>query len=153
MYNDELCHYGVKGMKWGVRRAEKKQARRDLKNQERRSKYLSKTERISKASNKKARYAREQLRDLKKNGTNSELVDKRGRENANSRARSVYSKRDMERGTQTDQDVVDLTGEFAYRVFKDGYKKRITNSLANLAMTTNIILLRLKSGKLPIRPS
>ena len=35
-YNTELFHYGVKGMKWGVRRAEK-----------RRRKYLDKTERMA----------------------------------------------------------------------------------------------------------
>lgn len=35
--NTELFHYGVKGMKWGVRRAEK-----------RRKKYLNKTERMAK---------------------------------------------------------------------------------------------------------
>lgn len=32
MYNNELCHYGVLGMKWGVRRAKRKEARLQNKN-------------------------------------------------------------------------------------------------------------------------
>lgn len=37
-YESELYHHGVKGMKWGVRRAEKKQARAKAKQQKRNKK-------------------------------------------------------------------------------------------------------------------
>lgn len=40
--NSELCHYGVKGMKWGVRRAEKRAARKAKKEQKRKEKEATK---------------------------------------------------------------------------------------------------------------
>ena len=46
IYNTELFHHGIKGMKWGVRRAEKKAARQ----QKKRAKRIGKMQKMAQAS-------------------------------------------------------------------------------------------------------
>lgn len=123
----ELYHYGVKGMKWGVRRAEKKAA----KNQDRREKYLAKTERKIKISRKNAREANAGLRDLKKNGLNSQQVSERAKNNAQYKSEMAFAKSDYRRGTRTDDSTKKLAGEFAYNVFKNDYHKEAYKQLAS----------------------
>lgn len=123
----ELYHYGVKGMKWGVRRAEKKAA----KNQARREKYLYKTEKKAKANKKYAREANSGLRELKKNGLNSALVADRAKSNARYKSEMAFMKSDYRRGTRTSESTKRLAGDFAYNVFKNDYHKEAYKQLAS----------------------
>ena len=78
--NDELYHYGVKGMKWGVRRAEKQA----LRNQQRGEKYLTKTQKKINRSRENASYARKELNTLKKEGHNSDRIRQKTYDNIRS---------------------------------------------------------------------
>jgi hypothetical protein len=57
---NELYHHGVKGMRWGIRRAEKK-----------RSKYINKYKRITAANQHVADMTRKDIEDFKRNGKDS----------------------------------------------------------------------------------
>lgn len=123
----ELYHHGVKGMKWGVRRAEKKAA----KNQARREKYLTKTEYKAKRSRKNAREANAGLKNLEKNGLNSQQVVDRAKSNARYKSEVAFTKSDYRRGTRTDETTKKLAGEVAYNIFSDSYKKEAYKELAS----------------------
>ena len=64
MYESELIHYGVKGMKWGVRRAIGKQAREHARN-------VGKIKKYKRKSNK----LQTQINDLKEHNQYSDLAD------------------------------------------------------------------------------
>lgn len=71
MGNDELMHFGVKGMKWGVRRKKKltkaqKRARKQIKRNAKAREY-----------EKKAKEAESDLKDLKSNGIKSKAFEKK----------------------------------------------------------------------------
>ncbi len=67
MNRNELYHHGVKGMRWGVRRQQRRKARAE----KYRQKLLAKTERRRQANEASARAARNTIEDLDKYGKNS----------------------------------------------------------------------------------
>lgn len=74
----ELYHHGVKGQKWGVRRFQKKDGsltpagrKRLAKNEALREKLVKRTSKKEDLHNSRAKEARSNVADLKKNGTNS----------------------------------------------------------------------------------
>lgn len=76
----ELYHYGIKGMKWGVRRYQNadgsltpKGKKRLAKNEALRNKLVNKADKRIKNHTDKAKEAKANIRDLKKHGKNSEV--------------------------------------------------------------------------------
>ena len=64
---DELMHYGVKGMKWGVRRAQKRQAKLE----KYRKKLVNKSNKKADMYNRDYEYNKDSVNDLKKYGAKS----------------------------------------------------------------------------------
>lgn len=64
---DELMHYGVKGMKWGVRRAQKRQAKLE----KYRKKLVDKSNKKADKYNRDYEYNKDSVSDLKKYGSKS----------------------------------------------------------------------------------
>ena len=89
--NDYLMHYGVKGMKWGVRNdpepLNRRARRRLIKNEQYRQKLLAKSQSQANSSIKKAKKYRSQYEDLRRNGVESKSwqkeVDQRSTKAAN----------------------------------------------------------------------
>ena len=79
MYDNELIHYGVKGMKWGVRRYQNADGSMTAKGQKRYNKAVAYRDKLANKAKKRADYltseadqAESNVKDLKKYGKNSE---------------------------------------------------------------------------------
>ena len=95
VYRDELYHYGVKGMRWGVRRYQNKDGSLTLKGQR--------------------RYGETNNRTLK-SGTEVQNISRRQLDSSNKKSNRIY-------GSYTDSDkteYIDMMGNFQYN--EKGYK-------------------------------
>ena len=78
VYETTLCHYGIKGQRWGVRRFQNpdgtltaKGKKRLAKNQQYRDKLVNKAQKRADNHKKRGDEAIENMKDLRKNGVNS----------------------------------------------------------------------------------
>lgn len=72
---DEFAHYGVKGMKWGVRRAEKKKAKYQKKLDEMRKDYNDEADELSSLGKSLSKKLDKDARQLKEDGYDDDEIN------------------------------------------------------------------------------
>lgn len=122
-YPDYMYHYGVKGMKWGVRRAE----RIEKKQKSRREKYINKTSRKIKKNKELANFQRSKLRDYKKYGTNHQDVIDLAKEKADSESSDFFDKYYPD----ASETFKNASSKFNYELRSSDFKQQAYDELVN----------------------
>lgn len=130
VYETTLCHYGIKGQKWGVRRFQNpdgtltaKGKKRLAKNQQYRDKLVNKAQKRADNHKKHGDEAIENMKDLRKNGVNSKAykdwkeLEEQRREREYEEQNSItgpdgltYVKKYSQSGTKFANDFFDAVG-------------------------------------------
>lgn len=130
---NELYHYGIKGMKWGIR----KKRDTSLRDQQRKDKYLSKTQSKTQKNRAKLSNARSYMESLKKEGTNHADVKRKAQSDVDWEMDYKISRLDRERmqanpnAKATSQSAKQLASAVVYTFNQKHYDQIAYDSLVS----------------------